>query len=870
MDIKYSYYVSSKGFKVVGGTAAQFLKADGSVDNNSYVTINTAQNIIAQKTFTQSPVIPDGTVGNHAVTVYQLNKYLPLTGGTIVGNINLQLQNAKVGIGKMNETGDVHVGSSGMTIPSTVISDYGFYLSYNAYRDIDGEWKHSRTTSVNAYVFKGGHHNAGFSWSVSPNVGTANLNLTEIMKLDNVGNLKANSFSIAGGTNAQFLKANGSIDSNSYLTVNQTDAKYIPLSQRGTANGVATLDASVQIPNAQIPQRLLNKVIALGGEGSVDTSFTGLYDRNQLTLADKEHTVTTVLNGAGSFGNPLSTFNSIIFNAKSDFAIINGADSTTELVITINLNSVLNNYSRGYWQAFVQSRLQNTQMFRDISVEVMDNNNVWFPALTATNVVQIPGSGLYLFPESTFGTASIKSIRFKLSNVLTFNGIVYVSNIGFRHNAHSFAPQFPHRGENNKFFGVNDFSLSPTVPTATVANQAVNFGQIVGKVNQSDLNTQLANYATLNGVQTFTNTKTFLQSPVVPDATLLPHAVNFGQMSNAIEESEGNTVGYVSNNYVNTPDGFAVLLSDDTDLNANLKTGFYRGKQLVHAPDNNVGWWFITVETHDNTWVTQKAVSFGAANVGGLIYQRNLSWDGWSDWEQVWTSKQFSQTNINKWDAAIEKNVVFSTDSTLALMISDGSFNGEAGLVDSDNEVIIAGEENGYWKFATNIGDTGGILVDKNTRRMSYGNVLPSGSYKHNFGGTIFINDNITSAGGFIHNDYNDPNKILTSDGGVIDINSFGGTTVKYTEVNSGDSFTPSPDYIHHNVLARGGMKLRLDTGSGSVNGQVITLFHNTSSITQVWKDGAVVATISGAKTTKFIKTSLGWQMTDVGTSTFI
>ncbi|WP_294203150.1 hypothetical protein [uncultured Chryseobacterium sp.] len=51
MDIKYAYYNTSKGYRIVGGTASQFLKADGSVDNSSYVTTNTFQSIAATKVF---------------------------------------------------------------------------------------------------------------------------------------------------------------------------------------------------------------------------------------------------------------------------------------------------------------------------------------------------------------------------------------------------------------------------------------------------------------------------------------------------------------------------------------------------------------------------------------------------------------------------------------------------------------------------------------------------------------------------------------------------------------------------------------------------------------------------------------------------
>lgn len=50
MDVKYSYYNTSKGYRVMGGTAAQFLKADGSLDNKEYVTTNTTQTIDATKT----------------------------------------------------------------------------------------------------------------------------------------------------------------------------------------------------------------------------------------------------------------------------------------------------------------------------------------------------------------------------------------------------------------------------------------------------------------------------------------------------------------------------------------------------------------------------------------------------------------------------------------------------------------------------------------------------------------------------------------------------------------------------------------------------------------------------------------------------
>lgn len=235
----------------------------------------------------------------------------------------------------------------------------------------------------------------------------------------------------------------------------------------------------IQIINAQIPNRLIDKIIAIGGEG-IDRSFTGLYDRNQLALADKEHTVTTVLSGSGGVTGGIDSFNSTIFNSKPDFAVLTGCDNTTELVITINLNSTLQNYSRGLWQPFVQTRLGNAQYFRNIAVEVMDGNNVWYtPAnLIANNISTISNSGLYLFSETSVGTAAIRGVRFKLSNPLTSNGVVYLSNIGLRHISHTFAPQFPHRGDNNTFYGNNTFTQSPVIPNGTLVTHAVNLNQL--------------------------------------------------------------------------------------------------------------------------------------------------------------------------------------------------------------------------------------------------------------------------------------------------------------------------------------------------------------------------------------------------------
>lgn len=61
-------------------------------------------------------------------------------------------------------------------------------------------------------------------------------------------------------------------------------------------------------------------------------------------------------------------------------------------------------------------------------------------------------------------------------------------------------------------------------------------------VQQSALNTQLNNYATKSGTQTFTGQNTFAVAPIVPNGTLNGHTVNLGQLNNAIA-NKANTDG---------------------------------------------------------------------------------------------------------------------------------------------------------------------------------------------------------------------------------------------------------------------------------------------------------------------------------------
>ena len=259
-------------------------------------------------------------------------------------------------------------------------------------------------------------------------------------------------------------------------------------------------------------------------------------------------------------------------------------------------------------------------------------------------------------------------------------------------------------------------------------------------------NSALYNYYTKNeslnlfvknsGVETISDTKTFTHSPVIPAGTLGTHAVNVNQLSTkangqenatAVGFSSGNiptadgnsfpymyhnsglyvalaTQSYLQTNFLSTPDGTSVIISG-SNLNNYLKTGFYRGSGLTNAPLNNSGWWYVVIETHDSTWVTQKAISFGSGNTPNVTYQRSMTGGSWSAWAQIWTTQDFTVSNIQQWNYMAQYGLQVNSDFTVntgsGLVIADDYFGGESGIVDNQEGRLLAAKSKEYYFYGS-------------------------------------------------------------------------------------------------------------------------------------------------------------------------
>jgi hypothetical protein len=262
------------------------------------------------------------------------------------------------------------------------------------------------------------------------------------------------------------------------------------------------------------------------------------------------------------------------------------------------------------------------------------------------------------------------------------------------------------------------------------ARNADNLGNIsaASYVTQSNLNTQLLGYATLNSVQTFTNTNTFTSSPIIPNGTLGTHAVNKNQIElNAGAEGEnGQQLTISGNNSVQLTNFF--LTSRDGSRNPNdiapnatskrVRFDFaYSTAAGLEGSGNYAGimtyspWDGTSASTGDSSYQLAFANQTGVdgAGIPMLKIRKGINGSWTSLWYKFWTEADFSSTNIQQWNHiaqfGLQLNQTFSTTTGYNLMISDDYFGNESGLADAGSESFVAGRVNEYYKYGSRIKD---------------------------------------------------------------------------------------------------------------------------------------------------------------------
>lgn len=237
--------VKAGSFVKRGGTSSQFLKADGSVDNNSYSTTShthTFASITEKPTtlvgygitdamrFEPGPNYVGASFLNPSFSKTATEKYIelwdnPENSGATSGNgwYNLMAGKYMVNGGTSSQflKADGSLDSNSYALASSLIN----YVTLNTPQTITAEKTFNYIVKYNSLLmFK--HPDASTGVYFSPN-GSGSLNIylhsnyawaADLGSISTTGALIMKSFVKQGGTSSQFLKADGSVDSNSYAT----------------------------------------------------------------------------------------------------------------------------------------------------------------------------------------------------------------------------------------------------------------------------------------------------------------------------------------------------------------------------------------------------------------------------------------------------------------------------------------------------------------------------------------------------------------------------------------------------------------------------------------------------------------------------
>jgi predicted RecA/RadA family phage recombinase len=205
-----------------GGESSQFLKADGSVDNNTYLTQSSAA-----------------------------STYLPLTGGTTTGLITSSFSNTN-NYSTSAEDNNSFTIYNNTTSTNNIYGGLKFLIGVNS-GSIPGGPGLAQIYAIRAGGVSNPSTDLTFSTKSSVSgllekmrikfdgkvgIGTSTPNYL----LDVNGQIGSTGFFKSGGLSTQFLKADGSVDANTYLTTGTASSTYLPLTGGTITNDLIVND----------------------------------------------------------------------------------------------------------------------------------------------------------------------------------------------------------------------------------------------------------------------------------------------------------------------------------------------------------------------------------------------------------------------------------------------------------------------------------------------------------------------------------------------------------------------------------------------------------------------------------------------------
>jgi hypothetical protein len=374
----------------------------GALSGTDWTTFNNKQNALT------NPVTGTGT-----------NNYLPkFTGTTTIGNSLIQTDvsgNLMVGSADAGDAGNINVsvGIAGSTSGGLQLWSNDLATHYIQFGDgTTGDQKYAGyvgySHSTNAMVFGTDSGNKMRIFS-DGNVSISNFPFNGGFKLDVngtgrfIGNLTAASFIRSGGTSSQFLKADGSVDSNTYVT----GGPYLPLTGgtlTGTLNGTTAVFSNT-VTGFQGTFTDGNQGLIIGyytggsGYGAIYASTLTINNSNYALIAKSDNTILNAPTGGSvnvSIGN----------TPRLTIASTGAATFTSSVTITDGgyyIYDTRTNLANRNWVL-----VSNAQFFGDFAIR-QSNAKDGNPLTAGTDRFYIGPTGAATFSSSVTATSIIRS-----------------------------------------------------------------------------------------------------------------------------------------------------------------------------------------------------------------------------------------------------------------------------------------------------------------------------------------------------------------------------------------------------------------------------------------------------------------------------
>lgn len=651
MDINYSYFNTAKGYKVIGGTAAQFLKADGSVDSNAYLplsggtmtgAINFSQGSVLQYNgsnrirfgSTHTIISTDGTSdiyfrpkGDTTSTssmVLSNNGNLSLASGMYSGaGLSITQSNAGLGpyvgielIGQTTER--LYAGAVASTVGGYI--GQAKYMTSNLYQ--------SNTTY--ASLMKFGNNGDILFYGNTGLTANTNYAPTELAKIDSNG-VVSNYFRSYADLNLQ--RGNVSrfraMATNTFIS-GQGTAGTIYFRPQGdaistnelTVDSNGTLNLTSAIAKSAGSSRIFNKVFQNYTNSAINTGILTFKVPQASTAATMfDVTLKIYSYSVGYLGTIRVSFYKITgttLNASGRKALIECSDNFPSKIVNVGLDasgnvcinigdestiwgtylttevervSTMHSGAGADWSQGWSQLMENTatvatyQATLNIPVDTLATQS-WLTSTGLNNALKVSGNGV---PVSN---------GFGLDTFLVRNASVWAGSTNRPGGQNSAVVNFTPYNSAGSTYGFSLGARSNKIYFVTEENSAMgNWLEIYHSGNLPVTN--LSNYYTknealnqfvgLNGVQTIADTKTFSSSPVVPNATLNSHAINYGQFNNVLDTTLNN---FVPKGQLGVPNGVASLGANGIVPANQLPSSFERtlleftgnfGEKLVQA-----------------------------------------------------------------------------------------------------------------------------------------------------------------------------------------------------------------------------------------------------------------------------------------------